>query len=70
MIEEDVLGSIKCIKDWTLNNKLIFKKNWNYPYIEEKINVDTRIKSLLVCNDEIRIWFHSGSEYFNIDFID
>lgn len=67
----EVIKSLKCKKDWYLDDKLIFQYNWIYPVIEERINGDKRIISYKVYEsyDEIGIWFHSGSDYFDIEFI-
>ena len=66
---------MKCKKDWYLNGRLIFQKNWNYPVKDYQIDGDKNIQAFKISKvslddeDSIYIWFWSGSEYFEIDYL-
>lgn len=62
---------IKCVRGWHLDNSLIFEYGREYPIIDEYIDGDKGVQSYQILNtrNNIAIWFHSGSDYFNIDFI-
>jgi hypothetical protein len=66
---------MKCKKDWYLGGKLIFQKGWNYPVKDHQINGDKKIQGFKICNgdpedeDSLGVWFWSGSDYFDIDYL-
>lgn len=62
---------IECIKDWIINGVVIFEKGEFYPYKNFELNGDNRTKGYKMYEDTygFKIWFWSGSEYFNIDYI-
>ena len=66
---------MKCTKDWYLDGKLIFQKNWNYPVKNHQINGDKNIQAFQISSgslddeNSILVWFWSGSEYFEIKYL-
>lgn len=62
------IGSIICVKNWELEDEIVFIQDWDYPIEKMRVNGETKVISYLICNDDISIWFHSGSEYFDIGF--
>lgn len=65
---------MECKKDWYLDGKLIFQKGWNYPIENHQMNGDKNIQAFKISNgghdeNNICVWFWSGSEYFEIDYL-
>jgi len=58
-----------CKKDWILNGKIGYTKGKEYEIIDKEIN--NHFNSILIkadgCNFEG--WFHSGSDYFDVDLL-
>jgi len=66
---------MECKKDWYLNNVIIFEKGWHYPIKDHHMDGDKNIQAFQISSgslddeDSLLIWFWSGSDYFEIEYL-